>query len=477
MLVVLGVSVLGQAKVKIYEAEAGSSHQMTLRKDSTASGGHYLFIEKSSRVSWEIPVTCRGYYQLEFRYRTRGGDKMQYLLKNGMEIDLGFDMAATWNLFSQAFYLDSGMNQLGLRDGWGNMDVDWISIGPAKIQQGITPKKHTFYFEYPHDLLFKVDNYHEQVREVRISGQLVDYTTAPYPHQELAIWLEIKAEDLMKIPPGERDLHVRLDQGEISTKIALLSKPLFSKLVMVAPDVEHGSSMLLRLPSGKNMLIDCGKSWVRDSIIIPMLCRHEVDTIHTFILTHYHGDHEGGDSGRVIKNDFHVKRFMDYTTHPTGYEWEEDGVSFKIVNSYSDGEDENTRSLAIRISYNGFNFMHGGDTYAVNQQKILNRFPDDVPAEVYYANHHFHGSVDPNYIIETNPDLVILQAQEAIYARAAYMVKYKHESEEVLNAKRSFPVETLPALEVGTIVLRIDGDGEWGYESYRNQDDLVIPGW
>jgi beta-lactamase superfamily II metal-dependent hydrolase len=168
---------------------------------------------------------------------------------------------------------------------------------------------------------------------------------------------------------------------------------------------------------------------------------------------------------------------MDYTTHPTGYEWEEDGVSFKIVNSYSDGEDENTRSLAIRISYNGFNFMHGGDTYTVNQQKILRRFPDEVPAHVYYANHHFHGSVDPNYIIETNPDLVILQAQEAIYARAAYMVKYKRESEEVLNAKRILPVETLPALEVGTIVLRIDGAGEWSYESYRKQDDLIIPGF
>jgi hypothetical protein len=72
---------------------------------------------------------------------------------------------------------------------------------------------------------------------------------------------------------------------------------------------------------------------------------------------------------------------------------------------------------------------------------------------------------------------VILQAQEAIYARAAYMVKYKRESEEVLNAKRILPVETLPALEVGTIVLRIDGAGEWSYESYRKQDDLIIPGF
>ncbi len=255
-----------------------------------------------------------------------------------------------------------------------------------------------------------------------------------------------------------------------------MPEPLYSDLMIVAPDVEHGSAMILRLPSGKHMLIDSGKSWVRDSILIPMLQRHQIDTIQTFILTHYHDDHDGGDSGMVIKNDFFVQEFIDYSTYPTGYEWEQDGVKFKIVNSYADGDEENTRSLAIRISYNGFNLMHGGDTYAINQQKILRRFVEDVPAQVFYANHHFHGSVDPVYIRVTNPDLVILQAQEAIYARAAYMVKYKELSEKVLNKTRSEPIETLPALEVGTIVLRIDSAGQWEYETYRDQDELVIPG-
>ena len=141
------------------------------------------------------------------------------------------------------------------------------------------------------------------------------------------------------------------------------------------------------------------------------------------------------------------------------------------------GKKRTHASLAIKISYNGFTLVHGGDTYATNQQKIIRRFVDDVPAQVFYANHHFHGSVDPVYIRITNPDLVILQAQEAIYARSAYMVKYKEESEKVLNKSRAIPIETLPALEVGTIVLRIRGAGQWGYETYRNQDELVIPGY
>jgi len=410
LLFLMAASLLGQDIAEIYEAEAGSIQQMTLSKEGSASAGQYLFIEKSSKVSWEIQVDHSGYYQIGIRYRTRGGDKMQYLLKNGSEIEVGFDMSKPWNLFSQPFHLDSGINKLGIKAGWGNMDVDWISIGSPEYQFGITPNKHTFYNEDPKNLVFKVDNFHQQVQEVRLGGHPIDYSISPYPHLESAIWLEIKAEDLLKISPGKHDVSVRLEQTEITAGIAVLQEPRYAELMMVAPDVEHGSSILLKLPSGKNMLIDCGKSWVRDSIIVPMLLRHGIDTIHTFILTHYHGDHDGGDSGRFIRSEFHVEKFMDYTTHPTGYEWEEDEVHFKIMNSYSDGEDENTRSLAIRISYNGFQFMHGGDIYAVNQQEILRRFPNDVPAHVYYANHHFHGSVDPEYIIETNPDLIILQA-------------------------------------------------------------------
>ncbi len=477
LLAMLGTALWGQGNIVRYEAEAGSFHQMTLTEDSTASGGQCLSIEKSSKVTWEIPVDLKGYYQITIRYRTGGGDKMQYLLKNDAEIELGFEMSPNWNLFSQPFYLDSGVNNLGIREGWGDMDVDWISIGPPHVRFGITPRHHTFYKEAPHDLVFKVDNFHQQVKEVHLAGYPINYSVTPYPHQESAIYLELKAVDLLRFPPGKHDVSVKLENTDVKAGIAILREPVYSDLVMVAPDVGHGSSMLLRLPSGKNMLIDCGTARARDNVVVPMLRRHGIDTIHTLILTHYHGDHDGGDSGRTIIQDFHVEQFMDYNTHPTGYEWEADGVNFKIVNSYSDGDEENTRSLAIRISYNGFNFMHGGDTYAVNQQKILSRFPADVPAQVYYANHHFHGSVDPEYVIETNPDLVILQAQQAIYGRAAYMVKYKRESEKVLNKKRSIPIETLPALEVGTIVLRIDGAGEWGYETYRKQENLVIPGF
>ncbi len=182
-----GAAIPATNNYRRYEAEAGSIQQMTLKPDSTASGGAYLSIEKSSVVKWEVPVDRSGYYQVKIRYRTRGGDQMQYLLKNDAEIGCGFDMSARWNLFSQAFYLDSGENSLGIRDGWGSMDIDWIALEPPVTEFGMTPGKNSFYKSAPYDLVFKVDNFHQQVQEVKVNGLSLDYSVQPYPYQESAI--------------------------------------------------------------------------------------------------------------------------------------------------------------------------------------------------------------------------------------------------------------------------------------------------
>ncbi len=367
-----------------YEAEFGLNEQMSLKPDTGASRGVCLSIEKNSQVKWQIRVEKAGYYQVQISYRTMGGDKMQYLLKNDEEIACGFDMSEDWNVFSRPFYLNQGMNTLGIRDGWGGMDIDWIALEPAEPDYGLTPHKNRFYKSEPHDLVFKLDNFHQQVRAVLIKGGSLDFSVLPFPYQESAVWLSIPASELMALDSGEHLISVALEDVMVRTRITVLPEPGLSELLVITPDVEHGSSMILRLPSGKQMLIDCGKSRVRDSILMPMLDRHKIDTLQTFILTHYHDDHDGGDSGRVIKDAYHVEKVIDYNTYPTGYEWEQDGVSFKILNSYADGEDENRRSLAIKITFRDFTLMHGGDTYAENQQAYSGAFPRGCPCTGYF---------------------------------------------------------------------------------------------
>ena len=211
-----------------YEAEVGFIQQMTEQRDSTASGGAYLSIEKSSVVKWEVPVNRSGYYQLEIRYRTQGGDQMQYLLKNDAEIGCGFDMSARWNLFSQAFYLDSGLNTLGIRDGWGNMDIDWIALQPPVTGFGITPRKNSFYRSAPYDLVFKIDNFHQQVQEVIVNGLSLDFSVQPYPYQESAIRIRIQAAELLKLPEGVHNIVLKLENKLVKAQLSVMPEPLYS---------------------------------------------------------------------------------------------------------------------------------------------------------------------------------------------------------------------------------------------------------
>ena len=205
-----------------YEAESGAFQQMTELRDSSASGGACLSIEKSSVVKWEVPVDRNGYYQLEIRYRTRGGNQMQYLLKNDSEIACGFAMSARWNLFSQAFYLDSGVNTLGIRDGWGNMDIDWIAYEPPVSGFGITPGKNSFYRSAPYDLVFKIDNFHQEVQEVLVNGQSLDFSVQVYPYQESAIWLNIPADELLELPEGVHNVVVKLENKLVKARISVM---------------------------------------------------------------------------------------------------------------------------------------------------------------------------------------------------------------------------------------------------------------
>jgi len=132
--------------------------------------------------------------------------------------------------------------------------------------------------------------------------------------------------------------------------------------------------------------------------------------------------------------------------------------------------------MALRIQYRDFVLIHDADIYAHNQQRILESNRDEIIADVYYANHHFHGSVLPEYILQVEPDLVILQAQEAIYARAAYMVNYLEKTETVLNKRIDKPVETLTPLEVGAIIVRVNDKSNWNYETFPQSGNFMVFG-
>jgi beta-lactamase superfamily II metal-dependent hydrolase len=131
--------------------------------------------------------------------------------------------------------------------------------------------------------------------------------------------------------------------------------------------------------------------------------------------------------------------------------------------------------MSFLLNWNGFTYSHGADNYATSENRILKKFGNRISAQVFYANHHFHGSVNPNFIIKTNPALVVVSAQQAVYARGAYSDFYKEQTEKYLYASHARLIETLLTLETGTVVIRVNSGNDWWYETYRDDKDIYLP--
>ena len=104
----------------------------------------------------------------------------------------------------------------------------------------------------------------------------------------------------------------------------------------------------------------------------------------------------------------------------------------------------------------------------------MQKFGDDLQTTVFMSNHHFHGSVNVNYLRKLDPKLVLVQAQQAIYARSAYMQAFKEDTEKYWRSNNSGYREALPTLEVGTVVLRIRGQNDWSFETHQENEKIDL---
>lgn len=456
------------------EAEDAKNNGFDLQEDSAASGGKYIQMKGNGSLLWNISADTSSWYEITVRYRAFGSDKEETIIRNGYRYAVGFGRSEHWNKFSTRTYLHVGINEIELQNTGSGIDIDWLEIAPVVIKPTVKPLHNIVYREVPRDLFFKINRFGHRITSVNCGEQNFRYEVSEFPGNEDAVMLKIPAEEILKLKNGNNKLHIHFDttlSEEVSVQILDSRTPV--GLTIIAPDIDHGASVLMILPTNKILLIDCGKNRVRDSILIPLLHRLGIQKIDYFILTHYHDDHDSGDRGEKIKNLFCVLQCWDYRSFHTGDEFELEGTRVKILNSYEDGDQENTRSLSFRMEYHGFVYVDGADTYDTNQKKIMKRFPNDIEADVFHANHHFHGSIDGEYLRLMNPEIVLLQAQGALYARSAYMDVFKKEVEEYLIGHHKRYIEDLPALEVGTVVVRVISKDSWTYETSKTVTDTI----
>lgn len=469
----------------IFEAEAGQvGGGATVVAEDSASGGHCVrFPAKVGSVGWTVELPEAGRYDVFLRYRASGADRAQVLRINEVAWPVGFTRTGDgWLECRRTFSFVRGANRLELVADRGEMDVDLLRFsvgadgGPAPVYElpALSPRHTVVYGSDLRGLAYKVDLNGHVLKTVLLDGVPVSSTQHLFPSWPDAVRVEVAAAELAKSPAGEHAVELVMEDGSRAAgtiTVRTVAEP--APLTIVGFDVGHGKATLFCLPNGEVALVDTGSPAAAAERVVPFLRRHGIKRIDHLILTHYHDDHVGGLE--AIKATFVVGRVLDYRSFKTGDEFALGGVQVKVLNAYDAGDDENRRSLALRWSYGRFSCSDGADTYAVNQQAARRRFPESIRSDVYFANHHFHGSVDVDFLRQVDATLFVVSAQEAIYARGAYEQIFRGEVEPHLRAAGSRFRETLLTHEVGNVVIRVREGGAWDYESYAPTPDLIVP--
>ncbi len=472
------ISVAAHSQIsRNYEAEnAILTDSIKIKEDKTASNSKYLFFGKNGSVKWMVDNPSAGWFRISLRYRAIDGDVAQSMVINGKTYGMGFTMCNNWNDAFLKIYLQKGENEITLSPDYGNMDIDFLSIPEDSLflLPVISPVQSVFYKDHPTAITIFADARGKILKSIRSATRQIDFKTNDFSYLEGACQITLAKESLMSLPTGISQLHFEFDDGSIVRFILNVKESVdYTGLTLVMFDVEHGNSVLALLPDGKRLLIDSGKETYAKSVVMPFLDYNHIDTIDYFIITHYHPDHTGAKD--EIIQQYNVQHFFDYKSFKSGDTIQWGNTVLTILNAFADGTDENTRSLSFLLNWNGFTYSHGADVYAHSQNKMLEKFGAAVTADVFYANHHFHGSVNPDFITRTNPALVVVSAQQAVYARGAYADTYKEQTEKNLYSSHARLIETLLTLETGTIVVRVDESGNWCYETYRNCQDIYLP--
>jgi len=260
-------------------------------------------------------------------------------------------------------------------------------------------------------------------------------------------------------------------------------RPAFNKLVWIQFDVGQGDAALLRMPHGKNMLIDGGARQEGfdqgEKVIAPYLRRNGIRSLDAVVLTHPHNDHVGGLI--YIMNHFNVKQI--YTAGTVFYSGlygrffetieqkriphqiitAPDSILFPGVRLYFLSPSEtlmaqttgtnsviNNQSLVIRLLYGKNILLFTGDAEKEAEYDMLSRGRLG-PCDAVKSGHH--GSSTSSsfpFVRRIAPKFAVISVGENN--------RHGHPSDEVIQRYADNGALVLRTDEEGAIVFRLDGE-------------------
>ncbi len=390
------------------------------------------------------------------------------------------------------------------------------------LPYSISPTKVTFFLDNAKTPQSFIENYKEKLTKIETdTGIEIPFTAEPSGDRlvtESAIRVYPDKDAVSKLPVGTHTLKYILESGKVlSQEITVLETAPETELEYINFNVGKANSTLIKLPNGKNMLIDSGYDENAEKEIIPYLEKHNIK-LDYYLLTHFHKDHWGlkdeilkiygikipdqGKADALVKADKqkrydYLKNFGYLDSSMLCYYdelheiWDLGGVTMDVLNSRFDenGEAmevynypfyrlnehnyENSTSVSFMLDYNGFRYYHGADNYAFCQERymydmIKQKRTDELSCDWFFGNHHFICDISPQFIRILNPTVMYISNEE-VYNRSQYTKYYKKYVEDYsfYNKKLS---ETIVSGRVGSARVCVNGKDDWYYEIISDAD-------
>ncbi len=239
-------------------------------------------------------------------------------------------------------------------------------------------------------------------------------------------------------------------------------------------DVGQGNAVIAEL-DGHTMLIDGGPADT-SSLVVSTLKKKGIRKLDYIIATHYDADHISGLVGAMNVFETELLLMPDYQTDTSIYDsfvrmYEKNGCSthfpapgesyelgravFDIVAPFDYSyEQENDRSIGIRLWYGDTSFLLLGDAGAESERDMIGSGML-LDSDVYLASHHGSGwSSTEDFLEEVSPDVVVISVGRDN--------TYGHPAEQTLSR----------VFDVGAKVLRTDLSGTITAES--NGEKIVF---